>query len=437
MVPHRITVILFLVLCSVGSLNAIVLVSDWGDKLSQVDAGSEANTLREVRHFLEDGLLKYDGLGNVNYPGMYPDNGITEAYLDNPSSNAAETDYVRHHVLTSEGVYTHYPPGPEYLTYFAARIVGFEPVWRLRLFPITVGGAAMIFLGVAVRHRFGPMAGWLVMGALAITPAVNDVFVELHSQGYALALLLCEIGIAIGVGAASVPFAVLGFLQGWLSFDYVFLVCLTPLVIESAMPLIDAEYQSRWRLAWRRTLLAAAGFGFSHILHFVQIWAYWGSFGEALNDIVMAARYRAGATEGLAGHIRTAIQLLNNYYIGGHPFSSYLFDVPEDRSPSWLTFRFLGLSLGPWWVLVTATLAGRQFWLRDEAARTLADAWLRVSLPAILVSSAWFMVMVNHGVMHQAFLYRHLFLGFFVCVLFGAVRLSRRLVTAPMLQPAE
>src|ERR1700691_1126512 len=117
---RRAMLVLFLLLCSAGSLTSIMLVREWGNRLSQVDAGSEANTLREVRHFLEDGLGKYYGLGNINYPGMYPDDGITESSLDGPFSNVAESHYVRNHVLTPDGVYTHYPPGPEYLTYAAA-----------------------------------------------------------------------------------------------------------------------------------------------------------------------------------------------------------------------------------------------------------------------------------------------------------------------------
>jgi hypothetical protein len=433
---QRAALVLFLLLCSAGSLNSILLVRDWGNRLSQVDADSEANALREVRHFLEEGPGKYYGLGNINYPGMYPDDGITVSSLDGPYGNPAETRYVRNHVLTPEGVYTHYPPGPEYLTYAAAKLLGAEPVSRLRLLSIAVGWAAMIFLGMAVRRRFGPMAGWLVMAALAITPAVNDAYVGLHYEGYALALMLCELGIAIGIGAASMPFAVLGFLQGWLSFDYVFLICLAPLLVETVMPHIDAGYQSRWRLGRRRTALTAAGFTFAHVLHFAQVWAFWGSFSAALNDIGSAASYRSGSTEGIFGHIRSAIQLLNNYYVGEHPLSPYVFPVDDDWSPAWVTFRFLGLALGPWWVIVTVVLACRQFLSGTDAARNLADDWLRVSLPAILVSSSWFMVMVNHGLFHQPIIYRHLFLGFFVCILFGAVRLSRRLSEVPVLQPA-
>jgi hypothetical protein len=419
-------IVLFVLLCSAGSLVSIYQVSDWGNKLSEVDPGSEANLLREVRNFLEGGLTKYYGLGKLTYPGMYPNDGMTPLSMAQVEDRV-ELGYVREHVLTADGVYTHYPPGPEYLAYAAATLLGPEPVSHLRLLPIAIGCAATIFLGISVRRRFGPTVGWLVMVACALTPTVYNGFVGLHSQGYAFAMLLVEISLAIGLGVASIPFAILGFIQGWLSFDYVFLVCLAPLAIEAAMPRIETEYRSRWPLAWRRAMLAGVGFTFAHIVHFTQVWAYWGDFHVALNDFVASARYRAGGTmsDGIFSHIKIADQLLNNYYLGVHPFSPYVFHLSDDWSFQWLTFRFLGLSLGPWWLMITTALALRQFLSRTKSVASLADNWLRVSLLGILTSSSWFIVMVNHGAAHQFFLYRHLFFAFFIALLFGAVTFCR------------
>ncbi len=260
----KVPTLLFILLCSSAALFSIWQVHDWGNELSTVDPYSEANALREVRHFLEDGLLRHDGLGTVYYPGMYPTEGF-----------AGDQDGL-HFGISAEGVYTHYPPGPEYLLYAAAELFGPEPVSRLRLLPITIGWAATLFFGFAVRRRFGSTVGWIVMGACLLTPTVTDGFVGLHSQGYAFALLLLEIGCAIGFGRSVAPFALLGFLQGWLSFDYVFLVTFAPLAIELAMPQIEPEYQRRWRLTLIRSVLAGSGFAAAHALHFVQVWAYLG-----------------------------------------------------------------------------------------------------------------------------------------------------------------
>ncbi len=221
--------ILFVVLCGSSSVRMIWDVSSLGDSLSWVDPGSEANVLREVRNFLEEGVGKHYGLGNLNYPGMYDDAGIVLSYLDNPESDRSETAYVREHVVNPDGVYTHYPPGPEYLVYAAARVVGLKPVWRLRLLPIAVGFAATLFLTMAVCRRFSTEAGLIVATALVLTPSVTSGFIGLHDQGFTLGLTMVEIGITLASGRRLAPLAIVGFLQGWLSFDHVCLVAFIPL----------------------------------------------------------------------------------------------------------------------------------------------------------------------------------------------------------------
>jgi hypothetical protein len=411
-IREKAILLMFVLLCSSGALLAIWQVHGRDNELSLVDAYSEANALREVRHFLEDGLTQHYGLGTVYYPGMYPTIGF-----------AVEPDVSRFGV-SAEGVYTHYPPGPEYLLYAAAKLLGREPVSQLRLLPITIGWAAMVFFGFAVRRRFGATVGWIVMAACMLTPTAVDGFIGLHSQGYAFALLLVEIGCAIGAGATVAPFALLGFLQGWLTFDYVFLVTVTPIAIELAMPQIDPGYQRRWRLACTRSVLAGGGFAAAHALHFIQVSAYLGSFTAAWHDLGHAASYRAGADtlHGPFGYLTQALVNLRLYYYGLHPFS--FGPAPADLGdiPDWSMFRFLGLSLGPWWLLITA---GLMVWERLSPQRPIATLrlhWHAVCLTGMVSTSLWFVVMVNHAAIHRHFLYRHLFLMFLFMVLFVACR---------------
>ena len=180
--PRR-AIILFVLLCSVGATASVWRVSGWGNELSAVDRFSEANALREVRNFRDLGLTHDYGLGRVFYPGMYPRDGFAaEAALSSTPIQG----------VTPDGVYTHYPPGPEYLLYAAEKLFGPEPVSRLRLLPIAIGWAATLFLGFAVRRRFGDGPAWLVMAACAATPVATDGFVGLHCQGYAAALMMIE-----------------------------------------------------------------------------------------------------------------------------------------------------------------------------------------------------------------------------------------------------
>jgi hypothetical protein len=412
-VRDKLITLLFVLLCSAGALFSIWQVRGWGNALSLADPYSEANALREVRHFLEDGVTQHDGLGTVFYPGMYPTEGF-----------AAEPDASRFGV-SPEGVYTHYPPGAEYLLYAEARLMGREPVSRLRSLPIAIGWAAMLYFGFAIRRRFGTTVGWIVMATCMLTPTVTDGFVGLHSQGYAFALLLLEISCALGCGARMAPFALLGFLQGWLTFDYSFLVTVTPLTIELVLPLLEPGYQRRWPLAISRSILAGGGFAAAHVLHFLQVWAYMGSFVAALQNFARAAAFRAGAdmVHGPLGYVRQALVNLRLYYYGQHPFSIALSPPDPNNIPEWSMFRFLGLSLGPWWLLITAGLAAWHRFDPDRSIDALRLQWHLVCLIGMLATSLWLVVMVNHGAIHRHFLYRHLFLMFLFMVLFAACRL--------------
>ena len=422
LIRRRAAIVLFLCLCAAGPLFSVWRVHDWGNRLSTVDPYSEANVLREVRHFIEEGPTRYYGLGKVYYPGMYPTEGF-----------AAEPDVSKFGVSV-EGIYTHYPPGPEYLAYAAAELFGPEPVSRLRLFPIMLGWAAMTFFGLAIRQRFGAAAGWLVLGACTITPTVTDGFVSLHSQGYALALLLFEIGLTIGGKARLLPFALLGFLQGWLSFDYVFLVTFTPLALELVMPRVDPVYRPDWKRAVSRTILAGGGFAAAHVLHFFQISAYWGTFSAAAGDLAGAAAHRAGmeTTHGPFSYLTQAVANSGYYFYGLHPFSAALSPPDPDNIADWSMFRFLGLSLGPWWLLVTVALMIWSHLNPKSPAASLRTGWHVVSAAGMAVTSLWLVVMVNHGLAHRHFLYRHQFLMFFFMILFASVTAHRLWVAADM-----
>jgi hypothetical protein len=425
MIRRRAAIVLFLLLCSAGSLVSVWQVRHWGNALSLVDSYSEANVLREVRNFLEQGLMQDWGLGNVYHPGMYPDDGF-----------AAEPEE-RKFGVSPEGVYTHYPPGPEYLLYASARLLGPEPVYRLRFLPIAIGWASMVVFGLTIRRRFGSDVGWLVMGACAITPTVTDGFAGLHAQGYAFALLLLEMSAAIAVRPRVFPFMVLGFLQGWLTFDYAFLVALTPLALEVVLPRIDPNYRPRWKLALARAVLAGAGFAVAHVMHFLQVWAYWGTLDATLRDFAGAAAHRAGS--GLVGgpisYLMFVGGLLKLYFYGLHPLNLSL-SLPDPGTPeNWSMFRFLGLSLGPWWLLVTV---GLMVWDRihpNPANRAIRMNWHIVCLTGMMTSSVWLVIMLDHAGHHLHFLYRHLFFAFFVVVLFGAVTSCRAWAAAKSTEP--
>ena len=408
----------FLLLCVAGTLLAAWDMRNWGNALSPVDWFSEANALREVDGFRAQGLLHDAGLGNVLFGPRYPGYGFRNGQS----------------LTTGSGVYTHYPPGAEYLLYVAEAVFGPEPVSRLRLLPLAFCGAAAVFFGLSLRRRFGAILSWLVMlASLAVVP-FHDANSSVHFLGYALALLLVEIGVAVGRNRSRVPFLLVGFAQGWLSFDYVFLVVLVPMAVELSLPCICPKHSARLSLAVSRCVLAGVGFALAHLLHFGEVWAFYGSFGDALTDLQNAASYHSGLDEkkGMLYSIYHGLGRVYYYVVSPFPISVPLWYLPQNFyhpyggfGPEY-AFRFLGLTLGIWWPLVAVVLAGIDIRrrLRDLHPLGLLHRWCALGLIGVGISSVWWVVMQNHARVHTHLLYRHLNVCFVLWAIFLAVQLA-------------
>lgn len=144
---RRLWLAAFVLLCCAGVIYEVWKVRDRGDRLDHVDPFSEANVLREVDGFRAQGFWHDAGLGNALFGSRYPDQGFVISFGEELK-----------HTLTPSGVYTHYPPGAEYLLYLDESLLGPEPVSRLRLLPLALGAAATVFFGLSVRRRFGAVA---------------------------------------------------------------------------------------------------------------------------------------------------------------------------------------------------------------------------------------------------------------------------------------
>ena len=395
-------------------------IRDWQDGLSPVDAYSEANALREVDGFRAQGIDHDAGLGNVLYGGRYPEAGFASSAGD------------RACCLSSDGVYTHYPPGPEYLLWAAEGVLCPHPVSRLRLLPLLIGWAAAVFFGFSVRRRFGAPVAWLVMSTCLSVAPFSDANSSVHYLGYALALLLVEIALSIGRNRHVAVYCLLGFLQGWLSFDYIFLVVLVPLAIALALPEMRSGETSDLRLALYRSGAAGAGFILAHALHFLQVSGYYGSIHAAVADLHRSAQFRAGASGSITDYWLRALLILQYYLVSPEPVIFKIGYTGVNSLRSSYAFRFFGVTLGPWWAMTTLALGAISVWQRQNRRPEFPQflSWCKVSLLGIGVSSLWWFAMQNHAINHPHILYRQLFFFFFLCVLFLSVRIVNAAIVA-------
>jgi len=235
----------------------------------------------------------------------------------------------------------------------------------------------------------------------------------LHYQGYAFSLLLVQWGVLLDlVRAPRKPLSrraigglfVLGLVQGWLSFDYCFLVAF------SALPF--------WLWRWadgdgrdRRDLLICiaiplTGFLLAHGLHFLQVALYHGGLHEAIADFRDAAAYRrqGNAWIGAAGLWWVCLQYAHILLFNERFFSTLLF-------AACVAIVFLCVFPTGWLMGGTARIRWRLEWGTTPSR-------LRAVGAALVVSTAWTAAMPSHAALHFHFIPRHFFLFYLFAVLF-------------------
>jgi hypothetical protein len=142
-----------------------------------------------------------------------------------------------------------------------------------------------------------------------------------------------------------------------------------------------------------------------------------------------AVRSEASADDGPLQRMAMTIEVLKHYFVGDYPISTIFWQPEAGIAGTLRVFRFMGLTLGIWWLVLTnVCIIGRRL-LRylPHSDRAIDGDWLTVSVCGLVPCSLWYIVMLNHSIRHTLFLYRHLFLCFFLFVLFCATALAKEL----------
>ena len=393
----RLSVAVLALLLAVGSLAGPVNQAfELGDRLAEAaDPYSESNAIRGADAYLYKGLFADASLPETTFGHLYPETGHLRKYQGQ-----------RH-------VDTHYPPGPTWLAAGMRHACGKYPVSCLRTLPLAVSGIGAFMLAFSLILTLGFARGGVVAFAALAVPLYSNMMLGLHYQGYALALLSIQLGGLLLLYGSGRPLAArdlalaggLGFLQGWLSFDYFFLVAFAAVPI--AMLFSDLRVPDARKKLLTLIAISAGGFALAHALHFLQVVAYYGDFMTALNDLVGVAHERADP----------ALSTLEPppAWVSDPWMISSIFLFVLAKRPAHFGFSVGYALLAGLSVLVL--LRGLHLALPGTGRRLCVDSSTRPAwaiVLAVIVSCAWISVMSGHAHTHPHFIPRHLFLAWLV-----------------------
>lgn len=377
------------------------------------DPYSEANVIRAAEHYAKYGFLVDAGLAHIVYGDRFRNSGWTQDLYRFPLPS---------------GVYTRYPPLPEIIAGMLEKIVGYR-VWVWRLVPVLLGLAATVYAFAALRRVLDSLAASGMIILLSIVPMVTSHMHGLHFEGYGHAAFLCELALLVRIlflderpsrGAYMALFG-LGFLQGWLSFEYVFVV--SAAVVPLA--LVARAHGARVELRTVLLLLAVSGGGFvaAHLLHFLQVATFYGSISAALQDFSGRAAYRFAGEAQAPYLVQVAVNLVK--------YAVVIWFSPNNQHFGALLFivTLLVILRG---MMSARGASGLRTGTRRGPAR-LSDK--RVVLPMVVsyaIAAIWLFVMPSHANIHTHIVPRVFFLPYFVVVLIFTLSVFQRTVDKPL-----
>lgn len=375
------------------------------------DPHAEADAMRAAEGYIADGLTSHHGLARILHGQQFPNEGTVKDHVDENGQvpEKFSRDFPSQLKQRDQWPLTHYPPGAELINGAMARTFGLRPMWKLRALPTVAGLLGLVFLFQTVRRIWGAERGTLVALAIVIVPNVLLWMPTLEFESYALALLMVQSALLLRQFwfAKTIPvwllptLFVIGFVQGWLSWDHFFVVSLL------ALPwwlLRRAEGENpSWKWLLWMTAPPCAGYALAHILHAWQVAAELGGWHAAFNELFRTAAERGGFTS--EEHVSRL----------GYTFKSlYRY--------AWYCVRpYRNLIFGPFFfllIIVTAIAVLfpiRRFSLRPRngPAWNFAFFWpgKRSPIPPILgaalVSTLWLFAMPSHTLGNAHYLVRH------------------------------
>jgi hypothetical protein len=392
-----------LIIFSLLVLKEIIFIQTFTNDVSPIaDGFSEANTTRGGVFFHEKGITAFSGLPDINYGELLPKRG-SNGYPGFKKGNSV--------------AYTHYPPGPEYMAWLGFHIVGPGNFNLLRYLPILLSVIIGIFF---IRVNFelvrGGNKGVIFVLMLILPPMYSNFMHGLHHQQYAFLMLQLQMSLAglyITKSKNAIYllfFFLLGFMQGYMTFDYAFLASLFIIPFYLFFHLNFSTLASIG-------LCSGIGFTLAHTLHFYQVVNYYGDFQRALSDFAGSAAHRAknAASEADIPNLKYNAKEIGPFTV----MKDYLYRVAgRGKYLSINLINFIWIILGLKFIKRITFKKGYSFEFEISGRDLLA------LFSAVIISSMWSLVMKQHAHIH-GFIARHYYFCYYFCCLILITRTKR------------
>lgn len=359
----------------------------------EADPYSEKNAISAAESYVRDGFFKNYGLPNIGYGKDFNTN---RPWLSEKAGK--------------ENVYTHYPPGPDFMAGVLRFQCGFNKIYCMRIFPIIVGIISILLSYYFMKLAFGTVKASIFIILLMLVPMTTNMMHGLHYQGYSMSLILLQfsyIFYCITYNKLTkrnlIVVFLLSFIQGWLSFDFSFIV------VFSVVPfLFLVESKNRLIVLFKFGGVCFIGFTSAHLIHWLQVVMHLGWEG-AIQDFLNAASHRYD----YYGHTSFDAKL-NPVYI----FYRYIIDeVPKEN--------YLNISI--YSIILTSLVVGlfsikaeiNNFLLNISIFWTPSKLYSFAIITALIVSSMWILVMRYHAYCHFHFIPRHFIVVYYFVVLYS------------------
>jgi hypothetical protein len=308
-------------------------------------------------------------------------------------------------------VYTHYPPGPEYLVLMSSRLVNSFDFNSLRIPALILNLMLLSLTIILLLKKLDHLFVVILLSILSLHPFFSRFMHNLHYQGHAFYLLFLQMAVTLFVKESPKKtfssLFLLSFFQGWLSFDYFFIATLAPMVFYGFL------HGFRKKETLLLTIFSGAGFALAHLLHFYQVILYYGSFEKAFEDFLNAAKNRTNneiiVIKWVPQKALNPLKLLSIY------FSRYT-----------KRHGFLPISLDKYMLISMALIVSFGFMKFRKSVFSFCFKKDLIDLSlAFFVSSLWIIVMRQHSFIHFSFINQHYFLFILVWIMWLLSRLTR------------